>query len=359
VSKLHNLVYGLAPRLLRLLPPERAHRSSLRLLAAGLVPSSGAGDDPLLRTRLWDLEFSNPLGVAAGFDKDAEAVDALLRLGFGCVEVGSVTPLPQSGNPQPRLFRLPEDGAIINRMGFNSKGLAAAAGRLSQRAVSGERRGIVGVNLGKNKDSLDASADYRAGVAALGGHADYIVVNVSSPNTPGLRALQDRAALSALVDAVLEARRALPGRRPPLLVKIAPDLVDKELEDVAAVALGGGIDGLIVSNTTIERPAHLASRHAGERGGLSGRPLFAPSTAILARMYRLTEGRLPLVGVGGISTGAGAYEKVRQGASLVQLYTAFVYEGPGLIARIKRDLAAHLRADGFRSLADAVGSAHR
>jgi dihydroorotate dehydrogenase len=359
VSKLHNLVYGLAPRLLRLLPPEHAHRASLRLLAAGLVPAPGAGDDPLLRTRLWDLEFSNPLGLAAGFDKDAEAVDALLRLGFGFVEVGSVTPLPQSGNPQPRLFRLPEDGAIINRMGFNSKGLAAAAEKLSRRAGAGERRGILGVNLGKNKDSPDARADYRAGVAALGGHADYIVVNVSSPNTPGLRALQDRAALSELIDTVLEARQALAGRKPPLLVKIAPDLADPELEAIAGVVLDRRIDGLIVSNTTTARPASLASRHAGEIGGLSGRPLFAPSTAVLARMYRLTDGRLPLVGVGGISSGADAYEKVRQGASLLQLYTAFVYEGPGLIARIKRELAAHLRADGFRRLAEAVGSAHR
>jgi dihydroorotate dehydrogenase len=355
-----SILHDLAPRVLRLLPPERAHRASLRLLAAGLVPPACGGDDPMLRARVWDLEFSNPLGLAAGFDKDAEAVDALLRLGFGFVEVGSVTPLPQSGNPPPRLFRLTEDGAIINRMGFNSKGLKSAAGKLARRGARGGRSsGILGINLGKNKESADAAADYCAGVAALGGYADYLVVNVSSPNTPGLRALQDPAALEGLLGAVIEARAALAPRKPPLLVKIAPDLGEKDLAAVAEVALGRGIDGVIVSNTTIERFGDLRSRNAGEGGGLSGKPLFASSTAVLGRMYRLTGGRLPLVGVGGISTGAGAYQKVRQGACLLQLYTAFVYEGPGLVARIKRELAACLRADGFASLAEAVGSAHR
>ncbi|MBX6322284.1 MAG: quinone-dependent dihydroorotate dehydrogenase [Rhodospirillaceae bacterium] len=355
---LHNLLHGLAPAVLRLLPPEPAHRLALRLLAAGLVPAPGGTDDPVLRIRLWGLDFPNPLGLAAGFDKDAQAVDALLRLGFGFVEVGSVTPLPQPGNPRPRLFRLTEDGAIINRMGFNSKGAGAMADRLRRRAAAGSR-GIVGVNLGRNRSSPDAAADYCAGLSALGRYASYIVVNVSSPNTPGLRALQDPGPLRALLAAVQAARDALPAPRPPLLVKIAPDLEEADLAAISGVALAAGIDGLVVGNTTIARPPGLGSRHAGEAGGLSGRPLFAPSTATLGRMYRLCQGRLPLIGVGGIASGADAYEKVRQGASLLQLYTAFVYGGPRLIRAIKRDLAARLRAEGFRTLAEAVGSAHR
>jgi dihydroorotate dehydrogenase len=281
----------------------------------------------------------------------------MLRFGFGFVEIGSVTPRPQPGNPRPRLFRLPEDGAVINRLGFNSAGHAVAAANLAGRAAL--RRGIVGVNLGKNRDSADAEADYAAGVAALGPHADYLVINVSSPNTPGLRALQEPAALRRLIDAVTAARQqALPARPPPLLLKIAPDLTAADRGDIAEVALAGGIEGLIVSNTTIARPARLRSRHARESGGLSGRPLFAPSTELLRDMHRLTGGRLPLVGVGGIASGSNAYAKIRAGASLVQLYTALIYQGPGLVGRLKRELAACLRADGFRSLGEAVGADH-
>jgi dihydroorotate dehydrogenase len=246
---------------------------------------------------------------------------------------------------------------VINRLGFNSAGHAVAAANLAGHAAL--RRGILGVNLGKNRDSADAEADYAAGVAALGPHADYLVINVSSPNTPGLRALQEPAALRRLIDAVTTARhQALPTRPSPLLLKIAPDLTAADRQDIAAVALAGGIDGLIVSNTTIARPAGLRGRHARESGGLSGRPLFAPSTELLGDMYRLTGGRLPLVGVGGIASGSNAYAKIRAGASLVQLYTALIYEGPGLIGRLKRELAACLRADGFRSLAEAVGTDH-
>jgi dihydroorotate dehydrogenase len=343
-----------ASRLLRLLPPETAHRLSLRLLAwapRALVGTSRP-DDPILASRAFGLDFPNPVGLAAGYDKNAEAFGPAMRLGFGFVEIGSVTPRPQAGNPQPRLFRLTEDRAVINRMGFNNDGLAAVAARLARRKAGG----IIGANLGKNKDSADAAADYAAGVRALGPHADYLVINVSSPNTPGLRALQGRKPLAALIAAVREARGAA---RPPLLLKIAPDLTEADKQDIAEVALASGLDGLIVSNTTIARPADLRGAAKAETGGLSGRPLFAPSTAVLSDMYRLTGGKLPLIGVGGIGSAADAYAKIRAGASLLQIYTALVYEGPGLVERIKQGLAAKLRADGFTSIAQAVGADHR
>jgi len=343
---------------LRLLPPEAAHRMTIRALAANLVPQQPETPDPVLSTRLWGLDFANPVGLAAGFDKGAEVFDPMLRLGFGFVEIGSVTPKPQPGNAKPRIFRLAEDGAVINRLGFNSAGLEAAVANLRHRAAT--RRGIVGANLGKNRDSTDAAADYSAGAAALTPLADYLVINVSSPNTPGLRDLQQAAALQTLIEGVQAARtRAAPERPPPLLLKIAPDLAAAERRDVAAVALATRVDGLIVANTTIARPPGLRSRHAGEMGGLSGRPLFALATDVLRDMYALTEGRLALVGVGGIASGRDAYRKIRAGASLVQLYTALIYEGPGLIGRIKRELAACLRADRFARVADAVGADHR
>jgi dihydroorotate dehydrogenase len=343
-----------ATRLLRLLPPETAHRLSLRLLA--IAPSALIGtsrtDDPILASRVFGLDFPNPVGLAAGYDKNAEVFGPALRLGFGFVEIGSVTPRPQTGNPKPRLFRLTQDRAVINRMGFNNDGLDAVAARLARRKAGG----IVGANLGKNKDSADAAADYTAGVRALGPDADYLVINVSSPNTPGLRALQGREPLATLIDAVRAARGAA---RPPLLLKIAPDLTEADKQDIAEVALSSGLDGLIVSNTTIARPPELHGPAKAETGGLSGRPLSAPSTAVLADMYRLTGGKLPLIGVGGIASAADAYAKIRAGASLLQIYTALVYEGPGLVERIKRGLAAKLRADGFTSIAQAVGAGHR
>ncbi len=351
-------LYAWLRQILSALPPEAAHRLTIRALRAGFVPGGQGADDPLLRTRVWGLEFPNPIGLSAGFDKDAEIYAVLLRLGFGFVEVGSITPQPQAGNPKPRVFRLPEDRAVINRLGFNSAGLAAAVTNLRPRQT--ERAGIVGINIGKNRDSADAAADYAAGTTALAPLADYLVINVSSPNTPGLRALQESAALRQLLARVQQARRAaVPGRPPPLLLKIAPDLTPADARDVAEVALAGGIDGLIVGNTTTGRPAGLRSRHAQESGGLSGRPLFALSTELLRQFYRLTEGRLPLIGVGGIASGADAYAKIRAGASLVQLYTALIYHGPGLVGRIKRDLAACLRADGFATVAAAVGADHR
>jgi dihydroorotate dehydrogenase len=349
--------YSLIRPALRLLPAETAHELSVYALEIGVDRLIGAAaahepDPPILAQRLWGLDFPNPVGLAAGFDKDARVPGAMRRLGFGCVEVGTVTPRPQPGNPKPRLFRLEQDGAIVNRMGFNSGGLDAVVTRLSRRL----RSGIVGVNLGKNRDSSDAGADYAEGIRRTAPFADYVVVNISSPNTPGLRDLQAGEALESLLLRLIETRGQA-GSRPPLLVKIAPDLSAEERGDIAQVALDTGIDGLIVSNTTVERPPDLASRDALETGGLSGRPLFAPSTALLADMYRLTDGRLPLIGVGGIASAADAYAKIRAGASLVQLYTALVFDGPDLVRRIKSGLAALLRNDGFGSIAEAVGTA--
>jgi dihydroorotate dehydrogenase len=339
--------------LLRALPPEAAHRLTLMGLAAGLGGRAPAPDPPILAIRLWGRDFPNPIGIAAGFDKDARAPDALLRRGFGFVEVGTVTPRPQPGNPKPRLFRLAEDAAVINRMGFNSGGLDRLAARLAGRDRAA---GIVGVNLGKNRDSAEAAADYAEGVRRAAGLADYLVVNVSSPNTPGLRDLQARAVLDDLLRQLIAVRAA--STAPPLLVKIAPDLTPAERADIAEVALATGIDGIIIGNTTVARPPGLKGRHAAEAGGLSGRPLLAPSTALLADLYRLTRGRLPLIGVGGVGSAEDAYAKIRAGASLVQLYTALVFAGPALLDRIKTGLALLLRRDGFAAVADAVGADH-
>jgi len=349
------MLYRMAWPLIRLIDPETAHGLAVAALKTGLVRGDCGPDDAVLGQTLWRLRFANPIGLAAGFDKNAVALDGLSRLGFGFLEVGSVTPKAQPGNPRPRLFRLIADGAVINRMGFNNDGLAVIAGRLE-----GRRQGtIVGVNLGKNKDSADAVADYREGVLTMAPLADYLVVNVSSPNTPGLRALQGRAELAELLTAVLAARKEAQAEGTPLLLKIAPDLTDDDKADIAAAALETGIDGLIATNTTIARPPGLKDSSRGEGGGLSGRPLFEPSTRVLSEMYRLTEGSLPLIGVGGVASGADAYAKIRAGASLVQLYSALVYEGPELIGRIKRDLAQCLARDGFANVADAVGADHR
>jgi dihydroorotate dehydrogenase len=346
--------YAWIGTLIRTLEPERAHRLTIRALRGGLLPHAAASNDPILETKLWDLSFANPIGLAAGFDKNAEVPDAMLALGFGFVEVGTVTPEPQPGNPRPRLFRLPEDAAVINRMGFNNDGIAAAARRLVRRREA-VRTGLVGANVGPNKGLADPAAACAAAVGSLCAHVDYLVVNVSSPNTPGLRALQRRAELARLLDAAREGRDAA-GSTTPLLVKVAPDLSGEERAEIAEVVLQAGIDGLVATNTTISRPASLVGRHCGEAGGLSGAPLFELSTQVLADFYRLTEGRLPLIGVGGIASGAQAYAKIRSGASLVQLYTALVYHGPALVTRIARELAELLRRDGFASVADAVGA---
>lgn len=349
-------LYPLFRPLLRALPAEAAHRLTVAGLSCGLggiVAGAAAPDPPNLAQRLWGRDFPNPLGVAAGFDKDARVPDALRRLGCGFAETGTVTPRPQPGNPKPRIFRLAEDGAVINRMGFNSAGLAATLVRLRGR----RRSGVVGVNLGKNRDSGDAAADFVEGVRGVGSLADYLVINVSSPNTPGLRDLQRRDILADLLRRLVAARdEAAPAT--PLLVKIAPDLSSAERADIAALAGPSGIDGIIVANTTVARPPGLRSAARNEAGGLSGRPLFAPSTALLADIYRLTGGAIPLIGVGGIASAADAYAKIRAGASLVQLYTALVFEGPALIGRIKRGLAELLDRDGFASITAAIGSDH-
>lgn len=338
------------------LDSETGHRLAIRALAAlplrGPMPVPGA-----LAIEVAGLTFSNPVGVAAGFDKDAEVPDALLGLGFGFTEVGSITPLPQAGNPKPRLFRLVEDEAVINRMGFNNAGGVAALARLRARAG---RPGIVGVNIGANKDSADRIADYAVMAKIMAPFSSYLCVNVSSPNTPGLRALQDEGALAALIDAVIAARaEGMPeagcDSLPPIFLKVAPDLEPADIDAIARIALDKQLGALVVSNTTISRPA-LRSHHADETGGLSGAPLRALALERLRTFRKATGGAIPLVGVGGIATAEHAWERIRAGASLVQLYSAMVYEGPGLGARIVRGLDALMRRDGFASIAEAVGS---
>ncbi|KAJ1440464.1 Dihydroorotate dehydrogenase, conserved site [Sesbania bispinosa] len=398
-----------------LLDPEVAHRIGLSAAAHGWFPREKRPDASSLGLEVWGRKFSNPLGLAAGFDKNAEAVDGLLGLGFGFVEIGSVTPIPQEGNPKPRIFRLREEGAVINRCGFNGDGIVAVAKRLG--AQHGKRKsdetsststssndevknggksgpGILGVNLGKNKTSEDAAADYVQGVHTLAQYADYLVINVSSPNTPGLRKLQGRKLLKDLVSKVQAARNEMQWGDegpPPLLVKIAPDLSKEDLEDIAAVEIRSKEaknililstqerrklkkmspkvipcitknprNHKIISNTTISRPDPVSRNPlAAETGGLSGKPLFDLSTNVLKEMYILTKGKIPLIGCGGISSGEEAYKKIRAGATLVQLYTAFAYGGPALIPQIKAELAECLERDGFKSILDAVGADFR
>jgi dihydroorotate dehydrogenase len=337
------------------LDPERAHHAALWALSHDLVPAATGPDDPRLAVDVLGRRFGNPIGLAAGFDKDAKVWRQAARLGFGFVEVGSVTPRPQPGNPRPRLFRLERDAAIINRMGFNNEGVEAMAARLAA-SRSATITAVLGINLGKNRETEDAAADYEIGARRLGPLADYVVINVSSPNTPGLRALQGKAPLSALIARTHRALAQSCGASPPpLLLKIAPDLTDQDLADIAEVALEGSLAGLIATNTTIARPQALDPRHAAEAGGLSGRPLFERSTSIVRTLYRLIKGRLPIIGVGGVSSGAEAYAKIRAGASLVQLYSALVFHGPGLVRRVKQELLQCLERDGLKSVGEAVG----
>ena len=347
MSRLHDL----AAAALRTLDPEDAHRLTVRALALGLGPGAPV-PDPILATTIAGLSLPSALGLAAGFDKNAEVFGPMLAAGFGFVECGTVTPLAQAGNPRPRLFRLTGDRAVINRMGFNNAGLEAFAARLARPG----RPGPVGANIGANKDSDDRIGDYVTGLKRLWGLADWFTLNISSPNTPGLRALQTRAALEELLGRTAEARDALPaGGRVPLFLKVAPDLDDPEIEAIVETVLAFGLSGIIVANTTLSRPA-LASPDAGEAGGLSGAPLRELAQSVLGRFSTAAAGRLPLVGAGGIASGADAYARIRAGASAVQLYSALVFEGPGLAVRLSRDLAARLRADGFRTLAEAVGA---
>ncbi|CAI5950164.1 unnamed protein product [Closterium sp. NIES-65] len=374
---------------IRLLDPETSHQLAVLSGEWGLTPRDFRPDPPSLATTVWGRRFSNPVGMAAGFDKDARCVDSMFALGLGFTEIGSVTPLPQPGNPKPRCFRLTEQKAVINRYGFNSAGIADVAERLGawqarrqqqaaqeqKRAADGQapkkenvveervRDGVLAVNLGKNKTSEDAAGDYVKGVHALGQFADVLVVNVSSPNTPGLRKLQGRSQLQELLQRVQAARNEMEWGKegpPPLLLKIAPDLTTEDMSDIAAVALFLKIDGLVVSNTTISRPdSILGLVNADEVGGLSGKPLFELSTAVLRQMYSLTKGQIPIIGCGGIYSGEDAYKKIRAGASLVQLYTSMVFEGAGVVPKIKKELAECLARDGFASVADAVGADYR
>ncbi len=340
-------LYPLVRPLAFALDAERAHRLTIRALK--LVPA-GLPDkaDPVVSVRVAGLDFPNPIGLAAGFDKDAEVFHQMLGFGFGFVEVGTLTPRPQEGNPKPRLFRLAEDRAVINRMGFNNEGQAAAAARLEKR---NRRRGIVGVNIGANKDSVDRIADYAAGVRAMLGLADYLTVNISSPNTPGLRALQDEGALAELLAAVVEAR----GAGPPVFLKVAPDLDRSDVDAIARISIERGIDALIVANTTISRPM-LQSGHRDEAGGLSGAPLKALALERLRDFRRATGGALPLIAAGGVENGVDAFDRIRAGASLVQLYSALVYRGPGLAADIAGEVKRLMKREGFERLTDAIGT---
>lgn len=345
------MLFRLARPALFALDPETAHRTTIAALK--LAPRKASPAPGPLATEVAGLRFPNPLGMAAGFDKDGEVPDAVLGLGFGFVEIGSITPLPQAGNPKPRLFRLTQDRAVINRMGFNNGGADAAEARLRRRAG---RPGMLGVNIGANKDSADRIADYALLTRRFAPLASYLTVNISSPNTPGLRALQDEGALVALLDAVLAAR---PAEGPPVFLKVAPDLEPADIDAIARIALDKRLGALIVSNTTISRPdgsLALASRDAGEAGGLSGAPLRDLAQQRIRDFRQATGGAIPLVGVGGIASAEDAWARIRAGASLVQLYSAMVYEGPGLARRIVRGMEALMRRDGFATLAEAVGS---
>ncbi|PAX08334.1 quinone-dependent dihydroorotate dehydrogenase [Sphingomonas lenta] len=343
------MIHPLRPMLFAL-PPERAHDLTVASLAAWAKVGTPLGRRPVTSPRLGirvaGLDFPNPVGVSAGLDKDGRAIDGLFALGAGSVEIGTLTPLPQPGNPRPRMFRLVEDGAVVNRLGFNNRGLEAGLAR----ARAARRAGVLGINVGANKNSTDRIADYALGVARAAAVADYVTINISSPNTPGLRDLQHGAALDELLAVTRKAKGAT-----PLFLKVAPDLDYANVEEIAAAALKHGLDALVVGNTTVTRPG-LRSRCAAEAGGLSGRPLRDLAAQRLADFRRATGGALPLVGVGGIGSGADAYARIRAGASLVQLYTALVFDGPGLLARIARDLDALLARDGFASVADAVGA---
>ena len=345
-----NRLEELGLKALHKFDPERAHGLAIKALTSGLVPLSGPVTSPRLRTELAGLDLPNPVGLAAGFDKNAEALGPLSRAGFGFIEVGAVTPRAQPGNPQPRLFRLTEDRAVINRFGFNNKGMKAAAARLARRP----KDAVIGLNLGANKDSADRADDFAQVLRRCGVHLDFATVNVSSPNTEKLRDLQGAEALARLLAGVMEARDSL-GRALPVFLKIAPDLSDGELTELAEVAQAGGVAAIIATNTTLGRDG-LKSAHRDEAGGLSGAPLFETSTRILARLSQLTEGKMPLVGVGGISSAEEAYAKIRAGASAVQLYSALVYEGLSLAGRVAQGLDDLLAKDGFAHVADAVGT---
>lgn len=341
---------------LRQLDPERAHGLAIKALKSGLAPAPAALPDmPRLKCEFAGLKLSNPVGLAAGFDKNAEVIDPLLKMGFGFIEVGAATPRPQDGNPKPRLFRLPQDQGVINRFGFNNQGMSVIGARLADRGqADGKRKGIVGLNLGANKDSEDRAGDFARVLAHCGADIDFATVNVSSPNTEKLRDLQGADALTALLNGVLETRDTL-NTPIPVFLKIAPDLTDAEIAEIVAVAFDTGIDGIITTNTTLDRDG-LQSRHKGQAGGLSGAPLFKKSTRVLARVAYETGGAIPLMGVGGISSAEDAFAKIRAGASAVQLYSALVYKGMSLVTDIRFGLDQLLAYHGYKNISEAVGT---
>ena len=349
-----SLFYKMGTAAMRMLPAEPAHKTTIKALKSGLGPSVVTEASPELATQVGGLNLPNPVGLAAGFDKDCEVPDAMLAAGFGFVECGTVTPRPQIGNPKPRLFRLTEDQAVINRMGFNNGGLDVFKERLTKRQGNA---GLIGANLGANKDSTDRVGDYVAGLKSLWGLSDYFTINISSPNTPGLRDLQNENAMDELLGRIAEARAELTNENSsyPVFLKVAPDVDRGEIERIVEQARTHGMNAIIVSNTTIARPDTLQSPHKGEGGGLSGAPLFEPSTEVLREFYAAAQGKIDLIGVGGISNGEQAYAKIRAGAKAVQLYSALVFKGPGLVTEINRDLKARLKADGFSSISEAVG----
>lgn len=354
----------LMPLLQRIVGAETAHVLAVKMISLGVVPRNRYQDPPSLQTHAFGLKFTNPIGIAAGFDKHGEAVDGLYKIGFGFVEVGTITPKPQEGNPKPRVFRLTTDQAIINRYGFNSCGLIEAQQRLNARQATQKEQSKaghpLGINLGKNKLSQDAGPDYLEGVRALGPLADYLVVNVSSPNTPGLRNLQGKAELRQLLSMVMKERDGLQGEhKPPVLVKIAPDLTAQDKHDIADVVTELGVDGLMVSNTTVTRAETLQDPLQTEVGGLSGQPLKELATQTVREMYTLTKGKVPIIGIGGVASGQDALDKIRAGAALVQLYTAFTFRGPPVVTKIKRELEQLLQEQGFSCVAEAVGADHR
>lgn len=343
--------------IVRMVPPELAHRLAVLGLKMEVIRPNYK-DPEVLRTRFLSRTLDNPVGIAAGFDKHGEAVKGLERLGFGFVEIGSVTPQPQPGNPKPRVFRLNEDKAIVNRYGFNSEGHEVVYERIQKLRKDGDLKVTLGINLGRNKTSQDNIEDYVQGIRKFSALADYLVVNISSPNTPGLRTMQNKSTLQSLLTEIVKARNGLPpSEQRPILVKIAPDLSDGCVQEIIAVIQKKecAIDGLIVSNTTIDRPSDLKSINAGQIGGLSGAPLSTKSTQLVAKVYKWTNGKVPIIGVGGIFSGRDAYDKILAGASAVQLYTALIYHGPPIVTRVKRELEELLRQDGYESVQQAVG----
>ena len=351
-------LYSLARPLLFKMDAEKAHGLTIKALKSGLIPACRPVSDPALESTLWGHKFPNPVGLAAGFDKNAEVIALMFKMGFGFVEVGTVTPKPQHGNPRPRIFRCPEHEAVINRMGFPNGGMVEFKSNIERFLASGARPpGVLGLNIGMNKSQKVPAKDYCVLIKMLGPMADYLTINISSPNTPGLRDLQRREALLELLDAVKEERRKACGEYPPpLLVKLAPDLDEAQQEELATALIEAEIDGIILTNTTLERPAFLPNDFAEQQGGLSGKPLADKATEIIGRFYQLTEGKIPIIGVGGISNGADAYAKICAGASLLQIYSSLIFQGPGVVHKINQELLALLQKNGYDHVAQAIGS---